>query len=94
MTSSSEARAHLERQKVDLVVTDLKMPEMSGDQLINYLRTKDGPNQRTPVILFSGFISERDIAELNDVYLLEKPFNDELIKTIAKIALFGAATKT
>lgn len=54
--SSSSARSALEvftKQHVDLVVTDYKMPDMSGIDLIREMRAVKA---QVPVILMSGFV--------------------------------------
>src|SRR5436190_11689862 len=53
-----EALAELEKQKFDLVLTDLLMPEMDGLELVRAVRAK---HPLVPVILMTGHGSE-DIA--------------------------------
>ena len=55
-----EALAALERESFDLVLTDLRMPEMDGLSLITALREK---NPNTPVIVVSGTGSIGDAIE-------------------------------
>ncbi len=69
----------------DLILCDVKMPEMSGFEVMNIL--KDNPGTATiPFIFLSGKSSEFDIREgmrLGADDFLVKPFNlDELIKAI------------
>lgn len=65
---------------VDLLITDLSMPGMTGLELIREIRARD---QKMVVIVCSGFISDSDIAELEGLdvdNVLNKPlsFNDLL----------------
>src|SRR4051812_30694973 len=56
--NGTEALAVLEREKPDLVLTDLLMPEMDGLELVQAVRTQ---HPLVPVILMTGHGSE-DIA--------------------------------
>jgi two-component system cell cycle sensor histidine kinase/response regulator CckA len=62
-----------ERGPVDLVVSDLRMPQMDGRALAAHLA---GQQPRTPVLLMSGFDQHPDdVAALGPV--LAKPFSAE-----------------
>lgn len=50
--SPVDAIQHLEKHKVDLVVTDVKMNEMTGDDILNYVQKH---NPETGVIMITGF---------------------------------------
>lgn len=68
-----EAVAILESEKVDLMVTDLRMPEMDGFELLAWLR-RGFPH--LPVVVMTGFHAE-DASRLQDggLEVLEKPFD-------------------
>lgn len=73
----SDALAYIEHQKLDLVILDLMLPDASGFDLINRVRTKDNT---IPILVISA-LTEVDyrIKGLNmgaDDYLV-KPFNPE-----------------
>jgi two-component system, cell cycle sensor histidine kinase and response regulator CckA len=69
----------IKEQRVDLVVTDLGMPEMSGREL-GYRLRQDHPN--LPIILLSGHTDVADQAEHADA-VVTKPFKiDHLEATI------------
>jgi CheY-like chemotaxis protein len=74
--NGNEAVAILESEKVDLVVTDLRMPEMDGFELIAWLR-RTFP--QLPVIVMTAYLSEstRLGAGLD---VLEKPFDLAILK--------------
>jgi putative two-component system response regulator len=40
--------------RVDLILLDIVMPEMSGLQFLDLLRSKDSPNKKTPVIFITA----------------------------------------
>lgn len=55
-----EALRLLPREKVDLILTDINMPDINGLELISYLR--DNPNYRDiPIIIISTEGSRKDI---------------------------------
>jgi CheY-like chemotaxis protein len=69
----------LNQQDVDLVVTDLKMPEMDGFQLLTQM-IKDYPH--IPVIVMTAFGTpdiEKNIQELEAFDYLEKPIDLQLL---------------
>jgi two-component system, chemotaxis family, chemotaxis protein CheY len=84
--SGFEALRLLPRGKVDLIITDINMPDINGLELISYV--KNNPNYREiPLFIISTERSERDkekgLALGADEYLT-KPFDplklQELIK--------------
>lgn len=75
-TNGNEAVAILESEKVDLVVTDLRMPEMDGFELMAWLR-RSFPH--LPVIVMTAYVGES--ARLGvGLDILEKPFDLAILK--------------
>lgn len=74
------------RNKFDLVITDILMPNVNGIELVK--RIKD-ENPWVPVILISGFEEESSVRRklpFDDIYFLRKPFSlHDLEDVIAKI---------
>ncbi len=59
-SSGFEAMRLLPREKVDLVLTDINMPDINGLELISYMR--NNPNyQDIPIIIISTEGSQKDI---------------------------------
>lgn len=58
----------------DLLVTDICMPEMKGDELVREVRNR---NLRIPIIVITGFTELDMYEELKEknVSLFKKPFN-------------------
>jgi CheY-like chemotaxis protein len=85
-TANSGAKAlELARQcaeKIDLVVTDLVMPQMGGRELIEHLRALA---PRLKFICSSGYV--RSPAQEPDVGFLKKPFTSQELLRMVKQAL-------
>ncbi len=80
--SGSEALDILEKNPVDLVITDQAMPQMSGIQLIAAIKER-WPN--LPVILATGY-AELPAGVIQAVPKLAKPFSEaELASTITRL---------
>jgi len=59
-TDPVEALAHFNRGSFSLVITDYKMPRMTGPELIAKLRETD---PALPIILISGFVDSLGLSE-------------------------------
>ncbi len=75
--SGFEALRLLPREKVDLIITDINMPDINGLELISYVR--NNPNyQDIPLFIISTESSEKDMEKglaLGANEYLVKPFN-------------------
>ena len=71
---------------IDLVITDLVMPNMGGEGLLRHLREQ---NSSLKVIAMTGHITNRDVQRLKDTGFsdaLPKPFSiEQLIATIGDV---------
>lgn len=80
----------IDKEEFQLIITDLKMPIISGDEFIKIIRNSR-LNSLTPIILCSGDIDKFVMAELineSKVYFLAKPFDQKtLLDLIAKALL-------
>jgi len=79
-----EALRILPREKVDLVITDINMPDINGLELVSFI--KGNPNYRnTPLLIISTEGSERDRAKglsLGADAYLTKPFSPEELQNL------------
>jgi CheY-like chemotaxis protein len=65
--------------KFDLLITDIRMPEIDGNELARYIRSST--ESKTPIVAITGFSHEADV-ELFD-FMLMKPFSLEaLLKSV------------
>jgi two-component system chemotaxis response regulator CheY len=91
-SSGFEALRLLPREKVDLILTDINMPDINGLELISYLRNNS--NYRSiPVIIISTEGSQKDIDKgkrLGANEYLIKPFDPERFQAIISSYLSSA----
>ena len=83
-----EALAVLNKDKVDLVLTDLMMPEMTGWQLLAAIKEEWS---EIPVVVITGYISEHGEELLTNQYVdgyLPKPFDHRRLKVLLNALLF------
>jgi PAS domain S-box-containing protein len=80
--NGEEALAHLKSDAIDLVLTDVVMPGMSGVQLAEKIREK---HKRVPLLLATGY-SEEIVSRGSEFAVLAKPFGAaDLSKAMAAI---------
>ncbi|HGM6879029.1 TPA: ATP-binding protein [Serratia marcescens] len=81
--SVNRAIEKLMRIPYDIVLSDLQMPIMTGDQLLSLIRDREGPNKNTPFIFLSAYPESYTHAE---VPLIVKPGRiSEITQEINKI---------
>lgn len=79
----------IDKEEYDLIITDLKMPVISGDEFISITRSSK-LNAHTPIILCSGHINKLVITEMareSKIYFLAKPFESASLLELIKKAL-------
>jgi DNA-binding NtrC family response regulator len=80
------AMAHVERarERIDLLITDMRMPGPAGDELLNAMRTR---RSEAPVIVITAFGSVEQAVEMvkaGAFQYLTKPFDtDDLLRAVA-----------
>ena len=93
--SAAEARAAIERQPPDLLITDLVMPGMRGEALIAWVRTTarsgvvSGLDADLPILIVSAIASAHAVAHLPVQSFIAKPF--ELPDLLAQVARWSRA---
>ncbi len=81
-TNGREALATIDKEKPDLVITDLIMLEMTGLEMIRTLQEK---GQQIPTIVMTGFANVKTIREaqaLGVLEFIEKPVRMNETKTL------------
>jgi DNA-binding NarL/FixJ family response regulator len=87
VTSGQEALAIIKSKPIDIVVTDVKMPHMSGIELTKTIK-RDFPEIKVLVLTMfaeSGIVTEIMMAEAEG-YLLKNCNKAELLKALKQIA--------
>lgn len=93
--SGKEGLRKMKKQRYDLILLDLTMPEVSGVDIIKFM-TADDELKHVPVIVVSAMpIFSKDFQEANDNFqdfpvvkdMIEKPFDiHDLLKKIKQVA--------
>lgn len=77
----------IDKEKYDLIITDLKMPIITGEELISIIRASKY-NSHTPIILCSAHINKvvfTEVSRESKIYFLTKPFDSKaLLELVAK----------
>src|SRR5262249_5556579 len=85
VASGFEALRRLPRERFDLIVTDVNMPDINGLELVSFVR-RNPAYARVPLVIVSTEGSERDrekgMALGADAYLV-KPFEPEQLQRVA-----------
>lgn len=86
--SGAEAMERIERERPDLVVCDVLLPDRDGYQICQFVRTRPETAQ-TPVLLISGVVNSTVLARAAEVQssdVMFKPFaSDELVRKIDRL---------
>jgi two-component system response regulator PilR (NtrC family) len=86
--SAIVALKKLKKEMVDLIISDIKMPEISGIELLRKVKSID---QEIPVIMITGFASTNDAVEAMKLgaedYII-KPFNLDELKIIINKSIY------
>ena len=81
-TNGHEALSIIDTEPVDLIFLDIKMPEISGTEVLKRIRAK---GITTPVVIMTAFATVKnavDCTKLGALTYLQKPFTTDKIKTI------------
>ncbi|MBU4212123.1 MAG: response regulator [Verrucomicrobia bacterium] len=91
-TNGADAIIINDKENPDLIILDLRMPEMDGMKTLRQIRKKD---DKVRVIILSGFLTEfdspdtvKDMADLDVSERLSKPIeNDQLLHVIRDVLM-------
>lgn len=81
-SDGQDALTKLDQEQIAMVITDLRMPRMTGTELLARIKER---NPKMPVVLISGFslqgLDDQKSAEMADGFL-SKPFRMNDIRDI------------
>jgi DNA-binding NtrC family response regulator len=90
--SAAEALRRLPRTSFDVIITDLKMPGMSG---LDFMRELESRGEETPIVMVTAHASVSSAVEAmrhGALDYIEKPFNvDQLEQLVSRALRHGAA---
>jgi signal transduction histidine kinase/ActR/RegA family two-component response regulator len=89
--SGAEAIELFRSQVFDLVISDVIMPEMTGPELIRYLK-KSSPHEFA-VLFVTGYVGEGESDDLRGYELLRKPFTVGALASAVAAALARTASE-
>ncbi len=81
-SNGKEGIEMFKKENFDLVISDIKMPDMDGYEFVKKIRELDNS---IPVVICSGFIDEKTKDKFKEIginYYLEKPFKLKDIKDL------------
>tara|TARA_R110001599_G_scaffold191266_2_gene386016 strand:- start:12450 stop:14870 length:2421 start_codon:yes stop_codon:yes gene_type:complete len=83
-----EALAALQSQVFDIAILDVKMPGLSGLEVVKKIREEKGKNSRLPMIALTATVSEQEMKEsLASGFdrILRKPFNENALLEMIRV---------
>jgi CheY-like chemotaxis protein len=80
-------------QGVDLVVADVRMPELTGLEVLEHLRDADPFTPYIVVTAFGGVETRKAAERLGAIAVLEKPFERTALLSLVEAAI-GAPSRT
>ncbi|OBS10501.1 sigma-54-dependent transcriptional regulator [Acidihalobacter prosperus] len=84
--SVAEASAHLDRHRMDLVITDLRLGDGNGLEIVELLRERGDDTQSIVMTAFGSIENAVDAMRLGAYDYLTKPVNpDELLLRVVKV---------
>ena len=81
------AVAHLKKEPVDLIVSDVRMPDMDGIELLKKVRSIDSDIGVVLMTAFGTVGTAREAFKLGADDFVQKPFNNEELKLIVRRTL-------
>ena len=71
-----EAIEALKKDKFNLLITDLKMPDMDGEELVRRLSEERSKNLPDHILILTGFLGEisDEASKMRNISYLTKPF--------------------
>ena len=86
-TTGKEAKTLIEQHAPDLVLLDLKLPDISGEQILEWLREQDIPTSVIVITAHGSVDRAVDVMRLGASDFLQKPIEARRLKTTVRNAL-------
>ncbi|NCQ18401.1 MAG: hypothetical protein COZ80_03565 [Ignavibacteria bacterium CG_4_8_14_3_um_filter_37_9] len=86
VTSADAALAYIQKESIDLMLLDLKMPEKDGFDVLRELKVKNVLFKVIVLTAYADVVSAMEAARMGATDFISKPYDfDELIITIRKV---------
>ena len=82
--SPAKALSILDRGSVDLVLSDHKMPGMTGTELLAEVARRSPSTTRMLITGWSAAVSHKEVSEIGIKALIPKPWDDTELKNILR----------
>ncbi len=92
LTSAKQALQRIRERRPNLVVTDVRMPDLTGMELLIHARERWGS---LPFVVMTAFPTEQtraEVRQLGSVHFFEKPFKFDALVQVARELLEQADT--
>ncbi len=94
-TDGDEAIEKLKNEKFDLIITDMKMPRVSGEEVVKFAREKDSEIKIIVISGYSSLISVSNTLNQGVNAFLSKPFTIKQIRAeVEKLLKAGKFNQT
>jgi len=80
-----------ERKRIDLIITDMRMPQMSGADLIGAVDTL---GERPPILVMTGYSPDLATISIPELTVLSKPFRLSELGAAAARLIEAATPRT
>lgn len=87
--NGKEAQGLIDEQYFDLIITDYNMPEMDGQQLLDYIR-QESSQPGVPVLMVTSHADDQRIAAMQQSgvsAVFDKPFNVDTLRSVIENVL-------
>ncbi|WP_323755647.1 response regulator [Roseivirga sp.] len=84
----TEALAALQAQVFDIAILDVKMPGLSGLEVVKQIRKTQGNNSQIPMVALTATVSEQEMKESLDSgfdRILRKPFDENALLEMIRV---------
>jgi len=86
VTSADAALDYVQREPIELMLLDLKMPEKDGFEVLRELKAKEVHFKVIVLTAYADVVSAMEAARMGATDFISKPYDfDELIITIRKV---------
>jgi len=86
VTSADDALEYIQRESIDLMLLDLKMPEKDGFEVLRELKLRSVDFKVIVLTAYADVVSAMEAAHMGATDFISKPYDfDELVITIRKV---------